>query len=462
MAVRILGHYCPDGVIEVFGLEVAAVAAALGAAELAASWLSAGAISRLGWLEMAGSGLALPVALYLADLYEPSVALRDRLDGSRLLRSLGAALLVVALCAWLAGELHLPAAGAFVRPTLLIAALGLAAGGIVAVRTAAPWIAGRPERVVMIGTGLRAAAVAAAVEREPGAHAEIVGFVGAGGPGVSPKLCRPALGKALDWLESSHADTLVVASDDRRGLPLGDLLDCRARGFRVEEALPFAERALRRLPLGLVRPADLLFSEGWRDAGARRVIKRAFDLAAAAVLLVLAAPAMLVTAILVRLSSPGPIFYRQERLGLGGKPFVLTKFRTMRADAEASSGPVWAQERDPRVTAIGAFLRKTRLDELPQLFNVLSGSMSLVGPRPERAYFANRLRERVPFFDLRLAVKPGITGWAQLLYPYGASEEDARAKLELDLYYVKNGSLFLDLVIAFHTAKHVLFGRGAR
>lgn len=194
--------------------------------------------------------------------------------------------------------------------------------------------------------------------------------------------------------------------------------------------------------------------------------KRALDILVATIGLVVTAPLWPIIALAIKLDSPGEIFYRQIRVGRmlssHTELFQILKFRSMRADAETRTGAVWAQRGDPRVTRVGRFLRKTRLDELPQIFNVLAGDMSLVGPRPERAFFTEQLRREIPFYDLRLAVKPGITGWAQILYPYGASVEDARSKLEFDLYYVKNGSPFLDAVIVFHTVKHVLFGRGAR
>ncbi len=190
--------------------------------------------------------------------------------------------------------------------------------------------------------------------------------------------------------------------------------------------------------------------------------KRVFDLFMSALLLVCAGPLLAVLAVLIKLDSEGPVFYVQERTGRGGKPYRVYKLRTMHEEAEKLSGPVWASQRDPRVTRMGAFLRKTRLDEIPQVFAVFRGDMSFVGPRPERPFFVEQLKQQIPFFGLREAVKPGITGWAQIRYPYGSSIEDAKNKLEYDLYYVEHRSLFLDLAICFHTAKIVLFGRGAR
>ena len=259
-----------------------------------------------------------------------------------------------------------------------------------------------------------------------------------------------------------RVDTVVIASDERRSrLPIDELIRMRLSGVTVLPAQRFAERVLRRIPLSLVRPSDLAIGEGLISPF-RSAVKRVFDLVMSALLLACAAPVLLVLAVLIKLDSEGPVFYWQERVGRGGKPYRVHKLRTMRQDAEKLSGPVWAQARDPRVTRLGAFLRKSRLDEIPQVFAVFSGDMSFVGPRPERPFFVQQLKTQIPFFGLREAVKPGITGWAQIRYPYGATVEDAKNKLEYDLYYVQHQSLFLDLAICFHTAKTVLFGRGAR
>ncbi len=210
-----------------------------------------------------------------------------------------------------------------------------------------------------------------------------------------------------------------------------------------------------------MRPSDLAIGEGLiTPLGS--AIKRVFDLVMSGLLLLCAAPLLVLLAALIKLDSEGPVFYWQERVGRGGKPYRVHKLRTMKKDAEMLCGPVWAQQKDPRVTRLGNFLRKTRLDEVPQVFAVFRGDMSFVGPRPERPFFVQQLKAQIPFFGLREAVKPGITGWAQIRYPYGATVEDAKNKLEYDLYYVVHQSLFLDLAICFHTIKTVLFGRGAR
>jgi sugar transferase (PEP-CTERM system associated) len=215
-----------------------------------------------------------------------------------------------------------------------------------------------------------------------------------------------------------------------------------------------------RILLENLKPSWLIFSDGFRKSWVTRVIKRLTGIAISVVGLVVTAPVMLVVAALIRLESPGPIFFKQERVGQDGKVFTLFKFRSMRTDAEKDGHPVWAGENDPRVTRVGALIRKTRVDEIPQLWNVLKGDMAIVGPRPERPYFVEKLRHVIPYYDQRHTVKPGITGWAQVRYPYGASVQDAVEKLQYDLFYIKHMSLVFDLSILFETIKVIIFGRG--
>jgi exopolysaccharide biosynthesis polyprenyl glycosylphosphotransferase len=265
-----------------------------------------------------------------------------------------------------------------------------------------------------------------------------------------------------DVVKQLRVDTVVIATEDpSEPLPVDELIRLRLDGVTVLPAQRFAERVLRRAPLSLLRPTDLAIGDGLTSP-VRAAVKRLFDLLMSSILLLFAAPVLAVLAIVIKVDSEGPVFYWQERTGRGGKPYKVHKLRTMRKDAEKLSGPVWASQKDPRITRIGAFLRKTRLDEIPQVFAVFRGDMSFVGPRPERPFFVDQLKAQIPFFGLREAVKPGITGWAQIRYPYGSSVEDAKNKLEYDLYYALHQSLFLDLAICFHTAKTVLFGRGAR
>jgi exopolysaccharide biosynthesis polyprenyl glycosylphosphotransferase len=281
-------------------------------------------------------------------------------------------------------------------------------------------------------------------------------------PTVAPHAIAVPASNLYDAVREMKADTIIIASDERRAkLPVDELIRLRLDGVTVLPAQRFAERVLRRVPISLLRPSDLAIGEGLISP-LRSAAKRLFDLTMSGLLLICAAPFLGILAVVIKLDSEGPVFYWQERLGRGGKPYRIHKLRTMRKDAEKLSGPVWASQKDPRITRLGAFLRKTRLDEIPQVFAVFRGDMSFVGPRPERPFFVQQLKAQIPFFGLREAVKPGITGWAQIRFPYGSSVEDSRAKLEYDLYYVQHQSLFLDLAICFHTVKTVLFGRGAR
>jgi len=240
------------------------------------------------------------------------------------------------------------------------------------------------------------------------------------------------------------------------------LLDSKLRGARVLSVTAFCEQHLGRIDLDSVDAHWLLCAEGFAQGRMTNVLKRALDVAVSLSLMVLTLPVMLVTALLIKLDSPGPVLYRQQRLGLHGEVFTLCKFRSMRIDAEAGGDPRWAQKQDPRVTRVGRFIRPMRIDELPQLINVLQGQMSMIGPRPERPHFVEQLARVIPLYRQRAYVKPGITGWAQVNYPYGASVEDAREKLAYDLYYVKNRSLLLDVLILFSTVRVILFREGAR
>ncbi len=258
-------------------------------------------------------------------------------------------------------------------------------------------------------------------------------------------------------------EEIVMALEDRRGnLPLDALIRSRLNGMKLSDYQTFSERATGRVDIDALSPNWFLYSEGFRASRLHRTAKRGFDLAASLGLLAFALPLMLLTALAIRLESPGPVFYRQERGGQNGRPFVLIKFRSMRNDAEAAGAPQWAQVGDPRVTRVGSFIRKTRIDELPQLINVVKGEMSFVGPRPERPYFEEQLAAQIPFYRERNSVKPGITGWAQLNYPYGASVEDAKQKLQYDLFYIKHFTILFDLAIVLQTMRVILWSEGAR
>ncbi|MFT6029677.1 MAG: sugar transferase (PEP-CTERM system associated) [Oleiphilaceae bacterium] len=272
----------------------------------------------------------------------------------------------------------------------------------------------------------------------------------------------------IDWAEfvkKENISEIVVAPDERRrseggDIPTNALLDCKLRGIRVTEPMAFIERELLKIEVEMLRPSWALFADGFVYSQFRDLMKRAFDLSVALFIFIFAWPFMLLTAIAVRLESVGPVFYKQVRIGLNGKEFPIYKFRSMTQDAEKDGKAVWATKNDARVTRVGSFIRNTRLDELPQLYNVFKGNMSFVGPRPERPQFVDELKEVIPFYDARHRVKPGLMGWAQLKYPYGASVEDAQNKLKYDLYYVKNHSFFMDVLIVIQTVEVVLLGKG--
>ena len=259
-----------------------------------------------------------------------------------------------------------------------------------------------------------------------------------------------------------RVDRIVVALDERRGkLPVEQLLFCRLKGIRIDEGCAFIEDISARLSVDRLYPSDLIFSDGFRRSLIIRRVKRGVDVLCSSVGLLFFSPLLLVIAAAIRCESAGPVFYRQERVGEDGLPFSMLKFRSMVVDAE-KNGPVWAAENDDRVTRVGRVIRKLRLDEIPQMINVLKGEMSLVGPRPERPVFVQQLQKEIPFYFHRHTVKPGITGWAQIYHPYGASREDAQEKLKYDLYYIKHMNLLLDIKIILETVKVVLLGRGAR
>jgi sugar transferase (PEP-CTERM system associated) len=273
------------------------------------------------------------------------------------------------------------------------------------------------------------------------------------------------LGKSRDLLnlaDELKPDLVLVAlAEMRRALPAEDLLECRLRGINVEEWPTFYEKQTGKILVANLRPSWLIFSDGFVKTETTRMVKRAMDIGLSLMGLVLSLPIMLVVSLLVKLDSRGPVLFRQQRVGERGRIFVLNKFRSMSVDAERN-GAVWAQQRDPRVTRIGRWLRRTRLDELPQFWNVLVGDMSFVGPRPERPEFVSTLQKQIPFYMGRHSVKPGITGWAQVRHHYAASVEDSMEKLQYDLYYIKNMSPLLDLVILMSTLQVVLFARGSR
>jgi sugar transferase (PEP-CTERM system associated) len=327
----------------------------------------------------------------------------------------------------------------------------------------------RQRRVMILGVGADAAAVNKMLEASNNPSLSVVGFYTpfenqSVDESVPAGKLLPS-NKSIGEITGRHnVSEIVIAMRERRGgsLPLNELLDCKLRGVKVTDLSTFYEQQRSRVRIDLLRESWFIFGDGFRQGRVRMFVKRTFDIVASGMLLLFAWPIMLVTAILIKLESPGPVLYKQERVGLGGRSFNIVKFRSMRVDAEKDGTPQWAQKGDARITKIGRFIRLTRIDELPQLFCVFSGTMSLVGPRPERPYFVAQLEKEIPFYNARHSVKPGVTGWAQVRHQYGASISDSADKLEYDLFYVKNHTLIFDLMILFHSVKVVLFAQGSR
>jgi sugar transferase (PEP-CTERM system associated) len=328
---------------------------------------------------------------------------------------------------------------------------------------------GAQERLLLVGTNPAAVALAKELhENRIDAGIEIVGFVDLDSSRVGEPLFNPGIiGTIADIpsiVDTRRVDRVVVSLVDARGrLPMDDLLQMRLhRGVAFDHLASVYEEYTGKIAVENLRPSWLIFSQGFSKTRVLLAAKRGLDIAVASIGLVLAAPLMAIVWAMVRLGSKGPAIYRQERVGLGGRIFTVHKFRSMRLDAEAGTGAVWAQAKDPRITRVGNFIRRTRLDELPQLWNVLIGDMSMVGPRPERPEFVCKLTEQIPFYGLRHSVRPGVTGWAQIRYTYGASVEDAMQKLQYDLFYIKHMTVTFDLYVLFSTIKTVVLRRGSQ
>ncbi len=321
-------------------------------------------------------------------------------------------------------------------------------------------------RTLVLGTGSRAAHIESLLARRGHAsNAQVVGYLPMGGSHhfVDRARILDTTEPLPELVARLQIGEIVLAVRDRRGgTPAQELLKCKLQGIRVLELSSFFERENGHLQLDSMNASWMILSEGFHQGMLRDTAKRLFDLVVSSVMLIVCLPIMVLAALAIKLESPGPVLYRQERVGQGCRTFTILKFRSMCVDAEKDGRPLWAQQNDSRVTLTGRFIRRTRIDELPQIFNVFFGDMSFVGPRPERPYFVEDLTQKIPYYGVRHTVKPGITGWAQVRYAYGATDEDAMHKLQYDLYYVKNHSLFLDLMILFQTAQVVLWGKGVR
>jgi sugar transferase (PEP-CTERM system associated) len=404
------------------------------------------------------------LCLYYSDLYDLRIVADRRELFVRALQSLGAASLVLAALYYLFPGLVLGRGVFFISAAFVVLI-------IVGWRVAFEWLAkkARPaERLLLVGTGVAAVGLAAELhERRQEFGVEIVGFVDTGDSATGQPVVNPGVIGTIDDIPaivaSRAVDRVVVSLADARGkLPMAKLLDMKLAGVQFDHLATVYEEYTGKIAVENLRPSWLIFSEGFRKTRVLVATKRAADVVAAAVGLVLALPLMLIAAALIKVTSVGPVFYHQLRVGQHGAAFRVHKFRSMRPDAEATTGAVWAKAgTDPRATRIGRVLRRTRLDELPQLWNVLVGDMSLVGPRPERPEFVKDLTVQIPFYGQRHVVKPGLTGWAQVRYSYGASIEDSMEKLQYDLFYIKNLSMALDVYIIIETIKTVLMRRGS-
>jgi sugar transferase (PEP-CTERM system associated) len=410
-----------------------------------------------GWLKIAGLTVLTLLCSYYFDLYEPQrISARWEIY-FRLLLVLGFLSFLLSAIVYLYPEID-------IAHYVLLLGLIFLTGALVAWRSAYAWILRREmfrERVYVLGAGERAQMVVQTLQTRKDAGMEVLGWDNIL---LDKGERKEAFSAALEGFRGSNpgVDRVIVALEDRRGeLPLRELLKLRFNGVVIEEAGTLLERLTGKLYLDGLRPSSFIYSEGFRVRPSQQIARRIVSTLTAAAGLLLFLPFFPFVVLLVRLSSPGPIFFRQTRVGLGGRNFTVYKFRTMRQDAEVE-GARWATKNDPRVTRFGMFMRKTRLDEVPQLWNVLRGDMGFVGPRPERPEFVPWLSEQIPYFDLRHMIRPGLTGWAQVRFGYGATLAESREKLEFDLYYIKHMSLGLDLLIMFETVKTILRRQGSQ
>jgi sugar transferase (PEP-CTERM system associated) len=455
---RIFGHYVSKILILTLIGDLTLLLGAVTIVYGRVDWITESLI----WPKITLLGVVTMLLLYLVDLYDIHV----RHGEGELLLRVGLASLVAAVVIATIG--HALPSLRFGR-TGLLSIISLSTLGLIAFRITTDYLrsnAHLQKRVLVLGAGLVDPIISS--EGQNGAIPyKILGFLD-DDEGAYDRIPPgyDLLGSSKELLkivERVHPDVLLVALTNMRGnFPVGDILECRFRGVHIQEWPTFYEKLTGKIFVSSLRPSWLIFSDGSVTTRLTETIKRIFDISFAIAGLILSAPLMAAAAICIKLDSAGPIFFRQERVGKHGQVFTLYKFRSMRENAEQMTGPVWASEDDPRVTRIGKILRKIRLDETPQMFNVLVGDMSFIGPRPERPVFVNQLKEQIPFYALRFSVKPGITGWAQVKYQYGSTVEDAMEKLQYDLYYVKNVSVFLDLLILLNTIRVVLFSRGAR
>jgi sugar transferase (PEP-CTERM system associated) len=410
-----------------------------------------------GWFKILAVTLCSILCSYYFDLYAP------QRFGSRTETYFRILLVVGVMSFFLAALIYLFPEFAIANQAFLLG-LVMLTFALLAWRACYQWMMKQPilrERVYVIGEGPRANHLVDAIRNRTDLGMELVGWAGAIANG---SVHRETVADQLRTLGTRiPVDRVILAMSDRRGImPVRELLDLRLAGIKVEDASSLLEKVNGKIELEGLHPSALIFAEGFRVGASFLLARRVVSFTIALVALTICLPLIPIVAILVKLSSSGPILFRQERVGRKGEVFTVYKFRTMRRDAEAGTGAVWAGKNDPRVTRVGRILRSTRLDEIPQLWNVLMGDMGFVGPRPERPEFVQWLTEKIPYYNLRHIIRPGLTGWAQVRYRYGASIEETQQKLEYDLYYIKHMSVALDLFIMFETIKTVVLRRGAR
>jgi sugar transferase (PEP-CTERM system associated) len=466
MRVRLLGHHIPLSMATLAILEAAAIFGSLIAARfLRFHWTPNAVDYDLGplWargLLITGAILASTMAF---GLYSERQRARTVGILVRVIASVAAGIAAAALGFYLIPHLWIGRPVLLITGILVVALMLLLRLGFS--RLVDPTTFKR--RVLVYGTGQRAQPMAGLRRRSDQRGFVIVGFVRPPGADLAlPPDRQVYAGEVLLKLCERHeVDEIVIAMDDRRqAFPVRELLDCRLAGIDVTDLPTFLERETGRVRLDVLNPSWLIFGEGFKRGSFRLQSARVLDLVAASALFILTCPLMVATVLAIKLEDGwrSPVFYQQERVGFGGRIFRLLKFRSMSVDAEAAGQPMWAQKNDSRVTRVGTVIRKLRIDELPQIINVLHGQMGLVGPRPERPQFVQQLTEKIPYYVERHSVKPGITGWAQLCYPYGSSEQDALEKLQYDLYYIKNSNLLFDIAILVQTLEVVVMGKGAR
>lgn len=419
---------------------------------------------RSGWEKIAVATLLCLLNLYFYDLYDYTVMGNRRELMLRVVQALGIAWALLAFLFYLVPPL-------FIGRGVLVISVPLVLVLLLSWRSSIHLLTGHPEigeKILIVGTGQSAQDTAQAVSERRDAGYRIAGFVTENGLNKSDKIANfqvlGTTGELTEIIKSEKIDRIVIAVRERRGtFPTETLLQMSLAGnVCIEECTSFFERVTGQVNIEMLRPSWLIFAGRGRDTRLKTILREVVHRLLALIGLIVSLPIALITALLIRLESKGSVFYRQQRVGKNGRTFNVIKFRSMKVDAEKDGKPVWATADDERTTRVGRIIRVIRVDEIPQFWNIIKGEMSFVGPRPERPHFVSQLAEEIPYYEHRHLTAPGLTGWAQIKYPYGASVEDARRKLQYDLYYVKNQGLALDLVIVFETIKTVLFGRGGR